>query len=578
MKKRSNRQKRKLILSVLCVLLAAWVVVEAIFCFAVIRLEMNNTLKDEMYSNEVLVSNLDDTYLYPEYYDSSDGMMYREIEFYRLKKDIESDSFTYDTNTQLVITYDCGFEGDFDTDKGIFVSFSGMFMSENDDITGGVIDYEAFINSFKEEELKEIKDYLSRPIDANGKRYYLICTEFFYEPYKLVIIPQSLDLVFRENENSWHMSSDIVKSYSLNVEKNEGFFHFKMDTDRSNVIPTEFLFGNFSSSGLVNLPNDTKERIEYIENSDFLENAKLYSESPFKCVYVKATPIEVVSDLTVSIGTDGDYDFLREVHTGYFIYAKRIDIFEACKDFLFLGTVGIFAFFLIIGALMSIMLLKNLDTREKEELKRREITNALAHDIKTPLFIISGYAQNLKENINPEKHEHYICRIIDRSKEVNELVHKMLDLSKLDSFEFTLSKEELDLAELVNGVLSDYTNLTDNKSIKLTVDSPAVISADRSLMSRIVTNLMENAVAYSDIQTVITVQLSDKFLSISNVTSSVTEAELSRLTEPYYRGDKNRNSKGNGLGLSTVKSIAEMHGFRFESSLDKNVITFTVYF
>lgn len=577
MKNRSNRRKRKLILSVLCVLLSAWLMVEAGFCFAVIRLEMNNVFMDENYNNEVLVSNLNESVLYPEYYDSTDGMAYNVIDKQRLKMDVESDSFTYDTDTQLVLAYDCEFDYDFDTDKGVFVSFSGRYLSENDNITGGVIDYEDFVKSIDESDFYKIKEYLAKEKDENGKQYFLICTEYYYSPYDLQIKPLSLDLVYRENQNDWHISADIVKSYTLNPENTENLMPLKMDNDRSNVISSEFVLGEFSA-GLVTLPEDKAERLRYIRSSDFAEKEKLITVSPFTCVFTKATPIGIEADTIVIENPDGSIEVQQEQHTGYLIYSKRVDVFKSCKDFLCLGFIGIFVFFVIISALMSILLLRNLNIREKEELKRREITNALAHDIKTPLFIISGYAQNIKENINVEKHDRYIERIIERSKEVNELVHKMLDLSKLDDFEFVLSKEEVDLADLVNCVLSDYTDLNDNKSIKLNVCPPAIISADKSLMTRIVTNLMENAVSYSDIQTVISVEVSDKFIKISNVTSSVTEKELARLTEPYYRGDKNRKSKGNGLGLSTVKSIVEMHGFKLELGLDKNVITFTIKF
>ena len=219
-----------------------------------------------------------------------------------------------------------------------------------------------------------------------------------------------------------------------------------------------------------------------------------------------------------------------------------------------------------------------MKTQLNEEEKRSELTNAIAHDIKTPLFIISGYAQNLKENVNNEKREHYCDRIINKTQEVNELVHKMLELSRIDNLEKAIARENLDIAQMVKEITSSYESLPDKKSFVMSFAENCHIYADKSLIHRAVSNLISNAVMYSDYESEIKIDISDTSFSISNQCSSITQSDLKHLTEPYYRVEKNRNTKGNGLGLSIVKSITDMHNYKLDIKLCDSTITFTLSF
>ena len=80
---------------------------------------------------------------------------------------------------------------------------------------------------------------------------------------------------------------------------------------------------------------------------------------------------------------------------------------EGCIGSILTATGILFMFFLIIGVVLTVMMWRTLKMQIVEEQKRRDMTNALAHDIKTPLFILSGYAGNLKENVQTDKREHY---------------------------------------------------------------------------------------------------------------------------------------------------------------------------
>lgn len=573
MKERIKRQKRRILLSVISVLLAAWVLVSAAFCFVVIRLEVNSQFNAEKYNEKRIISSLDGVYT---------ELLYYSVDSARNNSSFASDhdnfAGDYNSDRQIVALSGCEYPIYFDTDTATALSFSGVIDKEYDGTFPGVLSFEDFKNSMTDSQYASIESYLKIQPDKNGESYHLVCTEFYYDPDNFYLIPKTVEVLFTTADNSWYMSSSLVQSYTLYPEVPEDAMFLKMDRDHCNIIPKDFVLNQFGSGGLI---QDASQPVAFEsdeEKQGALDNPKVESLSLFTYVYKNLSTIEIVGDQGITTDDSGQQVAYEEIHYVYIKYAKRLNVFDECKDFMMLGLAGIFGFFVIIGVIMSVMLLKVMKTQLKEEQKRREVTNALAHDIKTPLFIISGYAQNLKENLNTDKREHYAERIIERSKEVNELVHKMLDFAKFDVLDIALLKEDIDLAALVESVLSDYTDLGENKSVRLNVISKPTLMADRSLMIRAVTNLTENAVRYSDVQTVISVEITEKYLSISNVSTSVTEEDLKHLTEPYYRGEKNRRSKGNGLGLSTVKSIVEMHGFRLDISLENNVIAFTVYF
>ena len=227
---------------------------------------------------------------------------------------------------------------------------------------------------------------------------------------------------------------------------------------------------------------------------------------------------------------------------------------------------------------MVFMMYQVMKTQLNEEEKRSELTNALAHDIKTPLFIISGYAQNLKENVNTDKRDHYCDRIIDKTQEVNDLIHKMLEFSRIDSLYEVIDIQKVNITQLTKEFIDSYERLPDKKKIVLNCFGECIVNADKDLMYHSISNLVSNAVIYADKETEIVIDISENSFAISNKCSSIFQSDIKHLTEPYYRVEKNRNSKGNGLGLSIVKSIADLHSHKLDIRLRNITITFTLRF
>ena len=164
--------------------------------------------------------------------------------------------------------------------------------------------------------------------------------------------------------------------------------------------------------------------------------------------------------------------------------------------------------------------------------RRLDFTNMLAHDIKTPVFVISGYAYSLKEDIDISERNFYIDNIIEEADEINDLVQKMLNFSKLDSYSMKLNKTEFDLFKAVQKTAEKYT-LSENKTIALTQSGDNMICADRELMETVIQNLIDNAVKYS--------------LQQSNGTAHKIRAQTD-VAALFSQGQKPK-SKGKRLGL-----------------------------
>ena len=216
---------------------------------------------------------------------------------------------------------------------------------------------------------------------------------------------------------------------------------------------------------------------------------------------------------------------------------------------------------LFCAAVLSYALLRVWRRQERVEQVRRETTAALAHELKTPLSVLSATAELLEDNLAPEKQAHYLDVIQTQAQRMDGSVRKMLELSRLETGVQALRREEFPLAALAQERLAAALPADGSLRSELTAEGEYTVNADRALLARALDALLENAVQHTPEGGCITVRIANGMLSVANTGDAIPNHALPRLWEAYYQADPSRSTKGDGLGLSIAKTVFDLHGY-----------------
>ena len=215
---------------------------------------------------------------------------------------------------------------------------------------------------------------------------------------------------------------------------------------------------------------------------------------------------------------------------------------------------------------------------------RREFISNVSHELKTPIAIISGYAEGLSSGISddPEVIKEY-CEIInEESKKMNGLVVELLELSRFESIAETFNPSNYNLSEQINDVISHFSLLISDKGITVTNNVPENIYcyAQKDKIEIILKNYISNAISHCKNEMRIVLNLIDSddrwLIKVFNSGDCIDESDLNRIWESFYRADKahSRNENRFGLGLSIVKAIADNHGMNCSVHNESDGVTF----
>ena len=211
----------------------------------------------------------------------------------------------------------------------------------------------------------------------------------------------------------------------------------------------------------------------------------------------------------------------------------------------------------------------------KVEALRRELIANVSHDLRTPLTMISGYAEVMRD-LPGENTPENVQVIIDESNRLTGLVNDMLDLSKLQAGAQSISPEVYSLTEEIRAVLSRYDKLADY-TFRFWCDREVYVYADRLKLSQVLYNLVNNAINYTGADKIVYLRQLTRGdsvrVEITDTGEGIPADKLPYIWERYYKVDKahRRAQVGTGLGLSIVKNILDMHGGRYGVQSEEGV-------
>ncbi|MBB6690861.1 HAMP domain-containing protein [Cohnella xylanilytica] len=220
----------------------------------------------------------------------------------------------------------------------------------------------------------------------------------------------------------------------------------------------------------------------------------------------------------------------------------------------------------------------DIENEKRLERMRREFVAGVSHELKTPLSLVGGYAEGLRDNIGSgAKREKYAEVILEETRRMASIVGDMLDLSQLESGRYSLKREAFDVAELLNEAAdrAEAYAAGSGKSVRVNVRLPEPPAepprayADRLRIGQVLTNLATNAVRHAAEGGAIEFSAAPEggrwTIYVRNDGEPIPEEELTRIWGQFYRIDRSRSrdSGGTGIGLAIVRQILELHGSRY---------------
>ena len=210
--------------------------------------------------------------------------------------------------------------------------------------------------------------------------------------------------------------------------------------------------------------------------------------------------------------------------------------------------------------------------------QKDDIISAISHEFKNPIAIISGYSQTLieDENLSPTLKIKFLNKILSNSNKMSQIVDKLRLTLKLQDNNHKLILNKVSIKKIVENSISDLKIKYKNREIKvLGVDKE--INADEVLIGIAISNLIENALKYS--QEDVIIEINENSISITDKGIGISQENLENIFKKYYRATSNNWNNSLGLGLFIVKSILNVHNFKLEiDSKIGNGSTFKIYY
>lgn len=205
------------------------------------------------------------------------------------------------------------------------------------------------------------------------------------------------------------------------------------------------------------------------------------------------------------------------------------------------------------------------------EKERRHFIAAITHDLRTPLFSIKGYIGGLLDGVakSPEQVHKYLTVAAEKAAQLERLVSDLFLYNRLEYLEVPVRREPVAVRPLLDGALAGLRPKADARQVALVMQvdpaAPTHLQADPHLLTRVLDNLLENAIRHTPPGGTVTIAAQPgPIITVSDTGEGIAPEDLPHVFEPLYRADASRSSAtgGAGLGLAIARLIMEAHGAR----------------
>lgn len=235
----------------------------------------------------------------------------------------------------------------------------------------------------------------------------------------------------------------------------------------------------------------------------------------------------------------------------------------------------------------NIELSEDIEKKEQIDEMRKDFLAHVSHELKTPIALIQGYAEGLKENISDdEESRDFYCEVImDEANKMNIMVKKLLSLNELEFGKIKLDVQRFDIVKLVDNIIQSSSILLQDFDGELDIkqSEPIYVWADEYLISEVITNYLTNAIHYVSPHGTIRIEYfhEDKQVKVQvyNTGSHIPEEEIDKIWVKFYKVDKARTREygGSGIGLSIVAATMEAHNKSYGAENMEDGIGFYFY-
>ncbi|RDY23518.1 two-component sensor histidine kinase [Romboutsia maritimum] len=256
-----------------------------------------------------------------------------------------------------------------------------------------------------------------------------------------------------------------------------------------------------------------------------------------------------------------------------------------------IGIIGAY----IYSKVITKPLINIINSEREEEKRRKDFVATISHELKTPITIISGQLEGMIYNVGKYKdRDIYLKKCYDSTQELKDLVNEMIEISKSEILERSLTLTTIEISTLLNKLVKRQLFLIEEKNIStiLEIQDNLEIKGDKEKITKAINNIINNGIKYSPQGQSLIIRLYKKnskskrttsnkiYLEVENTGVTIEEQYLSEIFNPFFRIEKSRSRKtgGSGLGLYIVGQILKSHGFEYNIKNKSNCVVFSVIF